>query len=252
MTAKRFAATVSYDGAKFVGSQKQANGRTVQGDLERAAAALFGTRLRVDLAGRTDSGVHAIGQVAAFTAETRHDAATVGRALNAHLADDVAVRDVREVPLDFDPRRWARRRWYRYTIWNGEARQPLLRRTAWFVQARLDLSAMQRAAEALVGTHDFRACSGPLEEGRTSVRTVFKAGWHSNNCVLLFDIEANAFLPQMVRRIVGALVEVGRGALEVEEFERRLHEARPGTLGPTAQPQGLCLWRVWYDEGYLV
>jgi tRNA pseudouridine38-40 synthase len=252
VTAKRFAATVSYDGAKFVGSQKQANGRTVQDDLETAAAALFGARLRVDMAGRTDSGVHAIGQVAAFTAETRHDATTVGRALNAHLADDVAVRAVREVPVDFDPRRWARRRWYRYTVWNGEARQPLLRRTAWFAQGHLDVPAMQRAAEALAGTHDFRACSGPLEPGRTSVRTVFKAGWHSESCALLFDIEADAFLPQMVRRIVGALAEVGRGALTVEEFEQRLHEARPGTLGPTAQPQGLCLQRVWYDEGYVV
>lgn len=252
MTAKRFAATVSYDGTQFVGSQKQANGRTVQGDLEIAAGALFGEPLRVDLAGRTDSGVHAIGQVVALTAETRHDAKTVGRALNAHLAEDVAVRDVREVPLDFDPRRWARRRWYRYTVWNGEVRQPLLRRTAWCAQGNLDIEAMQRAAEALVGTHDFRACSGRLEPGRTSVRTVFKAGWHSESCVLLFDIEADAFLPQMVRRIVGALAEVGRGALKVEEFERRLHEARPGTLGPTAQPQGLCLQRVWYDEGYLV
>src|SRR5690606_39886890 len=142
-----------------------------------AAAALFGTRLRVDLAGRTDSGVHAIGQVAAFTAETRHDAATVGRALNAHLADDVAVRDVREVPLDFDPRRWARRRWYRYTVWNSRVRMPLLQRTSWFVEQTLDVPAMQRLADALVGRKDFIAASGPLEEGRSSERTVFAAEW---------------------------------------------------------------------------
>lgn len=252
MTAKRFAATVSYDGTAFVGSQKQATGRTVQGELETAALTLFGARVRVDMAGRTDSGVHAIGQVAAFTAETRLEAQTVGRALNAHLAEDVAVRDVREVPPGFDPRRHARKRWYRYTVWNAEARQPLLRRTAWHVREPLDVAAMRRAAESLIGRQDFIACSGRLEPGRTSVRTVSSAGWHSNGCALLFDIEADAFLPQMVRRIVGALVQVGRGMLEVEEFDRLLNEARPGTLGPTARPEGLCLQRVWYDEGYLL
>jgi len=250
--AKRFAATVSYDGAAFVGSQKQANGRTVQEDLEIAAQQLFGARVRVDMAGRTDSGVHATGQVAAFTAETRLEAETVGRALNAHLAEDVAVCDVRQVPEGFDPRRQARRRWYRYTVWNAEARQPLLRRTALHVREHLDVAAMRQAAEALQGKRDFIACSGRLEPGRTSVRTVSKAGWHSQGCALLFDIEADAFLPQMVRRLVGALLQVGRGMLEVEEFDRLLNEARPGTLGPTAQPHGLCLRRVWYDEGYLV
>src|SRR4029078_10592369 len=99
---------------------------------------------------------------------------------------------------------------YRYSIATGDARQPLTRRTAWYVEANLDLPAMQSAAEALVGKQDFTACSGPLEEGRTSVRTVFKAGWLSESCALLFDIEADAFLPQMVRRIVGSLVSVGR------------------------------------------
>jgi tRNA pseudouridine38-40 synthase len=250
VTAKRFAATVSYDGGGFVGSQKQPNGPTVQEALETAVAALFGTQLRVELAGRTDSGVHAVGQVAAFSAETRLEAATVGRALNAHLPEGVAVRDLREVPEGFDPRRWARRRWYRYTVWNGEARQPLVRGTAWHIEGNLDLPAMQQAAEALTGTRDFRPCSGPIEDGRTYVRTVFTAGWSRHGDTLLFDIEADAFLPQMVRRIVGALVRVGRGSLEVEEFVRLLSSAELATVGPTAPPQGLCLKRVWYDEGY--
>ena len=113
MPAKRFAATASYDGAEFAGSQRQVNERTVQAELETAAEALFGVSTRVEMAGRTDSGVHAIGQVVAFGADTALDAATVGRALNAHLPRDVAVRDVREVVEGFDPRRWARRRWYR-------------------------------------------------------------------------------------------------------------------------------------------
>lgn len=249
MTAKRFAATVSYDGTEFGGSQRQPNARTVQQQLESAAVALFGAPTRVELAGRTDAGVHASGQVAAFTAETRHDAATVGRALNAHLPEDVAVRDVREVPAAFDPRRWARRRWYRYTIRTG-ARDPLTRRTAWNIEGNLDIEAMRHAASVLTGKQDFIACSGKLEVGRTSVRTVFATGWTRESGSILFDIEADAFLPQMVRRLTGALVRIGRDSQHVEEFVRLLRQAEPGTIGPTAPPHGLCLQRIWYDEGY--
>lgn len=250
MSAKRFAATVSYDGTGFVGSQVQPNGRTVQQELETAAKALFGTPTRVELAGRTDSGVHAIGQVMALSAETLLEPKTVGRAFNAHLPPDVAVRAVREVPADFDPRRWARRRWYRYTIAHGEARDPLTRRTAWYIEGNLDIEAMRQAANALIGRQDFRSCSGHLEQGRTSVRTVFRTDWQSHGSASLFDIEADAFLPQMVRRIVGGLVRVGRGTENVEEFVRLLRQAEPGAIAYTAPAHGLCLQRVWYDEGY--
>ncbi len=250
MTARRFAATVSYDGTAFVGSQVQPNGRTVQQELESAAKALFGTPTRVALAGRTDSGVHANGQVMALSAETLLEPKTVGRALNAHLPPDVSVRAVREVPADFDPRRWARRRWYRYTIAHGEARDPLSRRTAWYIEGSLDLPAVQQAASALIGQQDFRFCSGHLEPGRTSVRTVFRADWQSHGSASLFDIEADAFLPQMVRRIVGGLVRVGRGTENVEEFVRSLRQAESGAIAHTAPAHGLCLQRVWYDEGY--
>jgi tRNA pseudouridine38-40 synthase len=247
----RFAATVSYDGTRFAGSQRQATAPTVQSVLEDATATLFGAPTRIELAGRTDAGVHATGQVAAFSAETRLDVATVGRALNAHLPAEVAVREVRAVPAGFDPRRWARRRWYRYTIWNASERAPLVRGTAWHLGGDLDLPAMQRAADALAGTQDFLACSGPLEPGRTSVRTVFGTAWQREGATVLFDIEANAFLPQMVRRITGALVRVGRGSLDAEEFAAILRRAHQGTLGPTAPAHGLCLQRVEYDEGYL-
>lgn len=250
MSATRFAATVSYDGTAFAGSQIQPNARTVQQELETAARVLFGSPTRVELAGRTDAGVHAIGQVAAFAAETRHGAETVRKAFNANLPEDVAIRAVREVPQGFDPRRWARRRWYRYTIANGEAREPLSRRTAWFVEGNLDTSAMQAAANALAGHRDFAPFAGPLEPGRTSVRTVFKAGWSCANSTLLFDIEADAFLPQMVRRITGALVRVGRGSANVEEIVRLLQQAEPGSATYVAPAHGLCLQRVWYDEGY--
>lgn len=252
MSATRFAATVSYDGTAFAGSQIQPNVRTVQQVLETAAGVLFGSPTRVELAGRTDSGVHAIGQIAAFSAETRHAAETVRKALNANLPEDVSVRAVRAVPAGFDPRRWARKRWYRYTIANGEAREPLTRRGAWFVEGNLDVRAMQAAAQALAGKKDFSAFSGPLEPERTPVRTVFTAGWRCEGSTLLFDIEADAFLPQMVRRITGSLIRVGRGAETVEEIVRLLQQAEPGSMAYVAPAHGLCLQRVWYDEGYTV
>ena len=250
MTAKRFAGTVSYDGTAFAGSQLQANARTVQGELENAASRLFGVPTRVAMAGRTDSGVHAVGQVAAMTAETRHEAATITRALNAHLPMDVSVRDVHEVPPDFDPRRWARRRRYRYTILNSRVRMPMWQRTAWHVEQPLDLPAMQRLANALTGRRDFLAASGPLEEGRSSERTVFAAEWSSSGCLLRFDIEADAFLPNMVRRLLGGSVLVGRASATVEEITGLLGEARVATIGPVAPAKGLCLESVTYHKGY--
>lgn len=250
MAVRRFAAKVSYDGRAFAGSQLQPNARTVQGVLEEAAARLFGVRTRVRLAGRTDAGVHAVGQVAAWDAETRLDPATIGRALNALLPDDIAVRDIREVDPRFDPRRWARRRCYRYMLLTTRERQPLLRDIAWHVGPGLDLPAMMRATEALPGRRDFAACSGPLPSGRSTVRTVHRAAWHSDGCCLLFEIEADAFLPHMVRRLVGALVRVGRGRLAVEQFRELLQEAKLATIGPVAPAHGLCLWSVSYDEGY--
>jgi tRNA pseudouridine38-40 synthase len=248
VSARNFSATVSYDGTDFSGSQLQPKVRTVQGELEKAARELFGVSTRVALAGRTDAGVHARGQVAAFAAETRMRAESIERALNAILSVDVAVRELREVPTGFDPRRNARRRWYRYLVLQAAPRDPLRQRFSWQVGSPLDVEPMRAASGAIVGTRDFSACSGSLEGGRTFVRSVYRADWSSDSCDLRFDIEANAFLPQMVRRLVGALVRVGRNSLSIEEFARTLDAGTLGELGPVAPPQGLCLEQVRYDE----
>ncbi len=248
MPVIRFAATVAYDGKGFAGSQKQPKVRTVQAELETAAESLFGAVTRVDLAGRTDSGVHATGQVAAFTAETRLDADTVRKALNAHLPADVSVRTVRAAGEDFDPRRHAVRRWYRYIVLNTPSRMPLERGISWHVTGQVDVERMHDAAQSLVGEHDFRAFTGPLEEGRSSIRTVFQAGWSRQECRLVFDIQANAFLRRMVRRIVGALMQVGRGSMTKKEFVQQLQVAEGDTMGPSAPAHGLALQQVWYDE----
>jgi tRNA pseudouridine38-40 synthase len=197
--------------------------------------------------------VHAAGQVAAFTAETRLDEGIIQRALDALLASDVAVKDLKEVDQAFDPRRWARKRWYRYTVFRAETRDPLWRRFAWHVPEPLNLEAMRRGSELFVGTKDFSACASPIGPGRTSIRTVTVANWEASGCFLRFDIEANAFLPQMVRRLVGSLVLLGRGRLRMPELERLLAERVPATLGPPAPAAGLCLERVSYEgEGQTV
>lgn len=188
--------------------------------------------------------------MAAFTAKTRLEAATIGHALNALLPQDVAVRAVRQVPPEFDPRRWARRRQYRYTIATGEARDPLARRYAWYLEGTLDLPAMQHLAPAFTGRRNYSAFAGKLEPGRSPLRTVFTTGVHRTGERLHIEIEADAFLPQMVRRIVAALVRVGRHATTEEEIVSLLEQARPGAFTHLAPAHGLCLERVWYDEGY--
>lgn len=248
---RRFALLLEYDGTAYVGSQYQLNGPTVQAALEAAIERLTGERRRVAFAGRTDRGVHAWGQVAAVTTRDRWTAAAIQRGLNALLPDDIAVRAVAEVPPTFNPRREARRRWYRYTIYNAPVRPVLGRRFAWHVREHLEIGAMQRSATWLVGEHDYAAFAGPPSRaGARTVRRVERAEvWRRQEWVF-FDIEANAFLPHQVRRTVGALVAVGSGKLSVEEFILRAEAAVPGSLGPSAPGHGLCLMQVSYDRNW--
>ncbi len=246
----RFAATVSYDGANFFGSQRQLDVRTVQGEIESVASDLFEIMTPVSLAGRTDSGVHAWGQVASFKSDTGLPVETIERALNARLPDDIAIRSVQIVPQDFDPRRWARSRWYRYTLLVSDNKAPLLRNFSWHIGAALDIENMRKAASILTQVQDFRSCSGPVDLGRSTMRTVTSAVFASKDCWLWFDITANAFLPQMVRRIVGALVRVGRTSLSFDDFSVLVRNGAVASVGPVAPPHGLALQRVTYNEGY--
>jgi tRNA pseudouridine38-40 synthase len=247
---RRLALLVEYEGTAFGGSQYQKNAPTVQGTLERALGSLTGEPIRVAMAGRTDAGVHARGQVAAFTTRSRHSAATVLRAANALLPDAVSIRAATEVELGFDPRRWATSRWYRYTLHLGPQRPALERRQVWHLGGPLDTRTMAQAAKQLVGRHDFAAFTAPSEAKRqVTERDCTIAQWRCCGATATFDIEANAFLPHMVRRIVGTLIEVGRGKLSVREFERLVNEAPPGEASRTAPPRGLCLMKVRYESG---
>jgi len=238
---RRYRARVEYDGTDFAGFQVNPGKRTVQGVLEAALARLGdGVEQRVDGAGRTDAGVHASGQVIAFTYAGRLAATDLGRALDALLPRDVSVRDVRRAPDGFNPRYAARYREYRYTVWNGP-RSPLRERTALGVRAPLDAAAMERAGSAFIGRHDFRAFGAA---GRTSVRTVTSVRVRREGRLVTIDVRADAFLRGMVRRMVAVLLEVGLGKMEETAVRAALAASGPALDGASAPARGLCLRRV--------
>jgi tRNA pseudouridine38-40 synthase len=240
----RVRATVEYDGTDFAGFQAQRPGiRTVQGELEAALARLGnGVRQPVDGAGRTDAGVHALGQVIAFTFTGRVSPPKLEAALNGQLPPDIAVRDVRTVAPEFHPRRAARYREYRYTVWNGP-RSPLRERHALGIRAPLDIVAMARAGQAFVGPHDFSAF-GVVVGGRSPVRTVHSVRVGRKGQVVTIDVRANAFLRGMVRRMVAILLEVGRGKMTETEVREAIAARTPARNGVSAPARGLCLRRV--------
>jgi tRNA pseudouridine38-40 synthase len=238
----RYRATVEYDGTEFAGFQAQRPGvRTVQGELEAALARLNGgARQPVDGAGRTDAGVHATGQVIAFTDSGRLSAEALTEALNGTLPPDVAVRDIRRVPAGFHPRYAARYREYRYTIWNGP-RSPLLERTTFRVRNQLDTNAMAGAAAAFEGRHDFSAFGGADPQ---PVRTVHRVRVRRDGNLVRIDVRADAFLRGMVRRMVAALIAVGTGKIDKDAVAAALLERAPAFRGAAAPARGLCLRRV--------
>ena len=241
----RVRAVVAYDGTDYGGFQRQTNAPTVQAALEAALAQVTQETAALLAAGRTDAGVHAAGQVIAFDTAWRHGLGDLRRALNAVLPADIAVQDVEEAAPGFHPRYDARSRRYRYTVYNAPARCPLTRRHSMYVSAALDVAAMQRAPRSLVGEHDF-ATFGRAPQGVCTVRRVLAAEWGGEPPWLTFDIEANAFLYRMVRSLVGTLLQVGRGAMSVEEFGAVLAACDRSQAGPTAPPHGLCLMEVRY------
>lgn len=304
--------TLAYDGTAYVGWQVQPNGVSVQAVVEQAIQRLTGEEVRVFAAGRTDSGVHAIGQVANFYTKSTIPVGKFVLALQRFLPEDVIVREVREVPEDFHATYSATRKRYRYLIHNSRIPDPFLRRYVWRFGGKLDASAMHAAAQSLVGTHDFRAFESQWPNKSTSVRTVMEAtvqrvahwdawtaagpparalttgaagqpthaasgdtgpailsggersaGEHSTEAaarsrneigspggagdIIAFDIVADGFLYNMVRAIVGTLVEVGRGRWTVEDVRRILDSGKRSGAGDTAPARGLYLVSVDYD-----
>jgi len=241
----KYRATVEYDGTEYHGFQIQADKPTVQGAIEEALARTAGEAVRIVGAGRTDTGVHAIGQVISFRLRWRHSLDDLQRALNARLPQDIVIRELAPASEDFHPRFSARSRVYRYTVLNQPLRSPLTQRFAYQVAPPLDLRAMNTAAGLLLGRHDFATFGNP-PQGENTVREVMRAAWTQAGNYLYFDIEANAFLQRMVRTLVSAMLLIGQGQMEVERLAALL-EARDRSQAPPPAPAcGLCLMEVKY------
>lgn len=249
--ARRLALVVEYDGAGFAGLQAQPDQRTVLGTLAAAIEGVCGGPVHLLGAGRTDAGVHALGQVVAFDAPVGLPVGAYVGGLNNRLPDDLAAVYGREVAPGFDPRRDARERRYRYTMLLRTGRSPLAAARTWLVSPRFNLEAMAEALAALPGTHDFAAFSKPgADMPPTTVRRITEARLSLAGDRLLLDLAGTAFLPQQVRRTAAALALVGSGRRRPEWFQELLEGARPGAAGSGAPPQGLCLMAVRYPPPY--
>jgi len=253
-----FKITLSYDGAAFVGWQRQAGGISVQGLVEEALRELDGREVAVAAAGRTDAGVHALGQVAGFSLERVIDATSVVRALNARLPESVRILAAEQVDERFHPRFDAREKRYRYRIWNAPVASPFERSYAWHVHDALDVAAMSAAARLIEGRRDFASFNAAGSAVKTTIREVFTStvlrqasdplvvSLSNQEPLIAYEITGNGFLRHMVRTIVGTLVEVGRGRRPPEWMADVIAAADRGAAGPTAPAHGLFLVAVTY------
>lgn len=245
---RRIALVLEFEGTRYVGFQLQANLPTIQGALESAIERLTGSSSRVYGAGRTDAGVHAAGQVACFDTESPLPVERIVGGLNHHLAEDIAVRAAYDVDADFDPRRHATSRVYRYTMLEARPRSPLRSRTTHHVGRRLDIAAMNTALASLEGQRDFVPFCGNLPGGST-IRHMYRTQvWRQEGDEVCLEVEANAFMHQQVRRIAGAVLDVGLGKMTVEAFMELADSGVHGAACHVLPARGLCLQRVWYKD----
>ncbi|NQW15981.1 MAG: tRNA pseudouridine(38-40) synthase TruA [Chloroflexi bacterium] len=245
----RIALRLEYDGTDFRGSQLQAKDRTVQSAIEDALHKLFQQPIRPYMASRTDSGVHARDQVAAFDVSTYLDMNTVTNAMNSHLPHDVAVVSSHHVDAEFYPRRDAVSREYTYTINNSQIERPLIRRLAATVYSHLDEAAMSRSAKLFEGANDFASFAGPsVLPGAPTIRRMMDTEVTRKGDTVTIWFKANAFLHQQIRRMVGTLVELGKAKMTEQDFAKLLEQPRKGAGTVLMAPHGLCLTKINYPE----
>jgi tRNA pseudouridine38-40 synthase len=238
--------TVEYDGTNYHGWQVQPNCDSIQSVLERAVSTFAGTPTRVTGAGRTDAGVHALGQVASFVTEKEYSPHRVRRALNALTPPDITIKEVEIAADSFDPRRDARSRVYEYHILNRPTPSPFYWNRTWHVHEPLNIEAMRGAIACLIGERDFSSFRAAGCDAAHAVRRVYQTSLDAPGGPIVYRIEATAFLRHMVRNIVGTLVEVGRGERTAESFQKLLEMRDRTKAGETAPAHGLFLVEVKY------
>ncbi len=238
---------IEYDGTNYLGWQVQPKGPTIQGILEEKLGLLTGETIQLFGSGRTDSGVHALGQVAHFKTRSQMDIRSMQRALNSLLPRDIVIKEIEEAEDGFHARKHSKGKVYEYRILNRNLRSAFHRGYIWHITQKLDLMEMKKATQRLIGEHDFSAFRTVGSPTRTAVRKVIRAEWkRGRDSLIRFEIEANGFLKQMVRGIVGTLVEVGRGKINAAEFQKILDSKDRKKAGPTAPARGLFLKEVKY------
>ena len=246
--ATRILLIIEYDGIRYHGFQLQAKLPTVQGELEKAISKLTGERRRMMGASRTDTGVHAKGQVVSFKTESHLGLETFIKGMNHYLTGDIAVKAAYRVADDFDVRRRAVSREYNYYILNAQTRSPLKRRYAYLVPWALDTGRMNEACELLIGTHDMASFASRLaDEKKSTVRNVIRASVSRRDELVIFNVVANSFLPHQVRNTVGMLLGVGSGKINIDEVRSIIEARQPGLAGSAVPGYGLCLERVNYS-----
>jgi tRNA pseudouridine38-40 synthase len=242
-----FKLIVEYDGTAYSGWQIQNNVPTIQGEIEKVLKFMTGQMIRVSGSGRTDAGVHALGQVAAFVCRTTLSAKQLHKGLNSLLPSDIVIHTLETVPTTFHPRYDAVSKIYRYHILNRKWPNAIGRQYAWHLRRRLDIEAMRVAIGHLVGRHDFKSFEGAGSPRSSTVRRVLGASiTRKTSDRLIVEVEADGFLRFMVRNIVGTLVEVGQTKITPDDFLRILRSGDRSEAGPTAPPHGLFLIRVLY------
>ena len=240
---------VEYDGTAYSGWQIQNDVPTIQGEIENALRRITGQTLRVTGSGRTDAGVHALGQTAGFVCATKLSVQQLHKGLNSLLPPDIVIHSLEKVSASFHPRYDAISKVYRYRILNRPWPDAIGRQYCWYVRRRLDWDTMRIAVDHLVGNHDFKAFEGSGSPRASTIRHVLRTSVKQQELgFLIFEIEANGFLRFMVRNIVGTLVEVGLSKWSPSDFKRILASRDRNQAGPTAPPQGLFLVRVIYPE----
>ncbi len=248
----KFKLVIAYDGTAYQGWQVQKVGTGVQEKIEAALGKIFMGEKRIHSSSRTDTGVHALGMVAHVeipAAEFKMPVARLALAINAFLPDDIRVLSAVRVPEKFHARFDAKGKQYRYFVWNHPAMNPLLQKRAWHFPVKLDLKAMRAAAKLFLGKHDFKSFAGTRDyEMKSNVRTLARCDIKKSGAQLTFIIEGDGFLYKMCRGIVGTLVQVGQGKIEVAEIKNILASRDRRVAGMTAPAHGLVLWKVFYKK----